>query len=104
MAFLNAERALNVTQGAADMSREEVKKLLDQQMVIEARYASMKNFAFDIMRDHRALEIKHAPMEREYLHYKDMLWSLRRKNDALKAENERLKQELTRQWRPTPRT
>ncbi|MGQ9834260.1 MAG: hypothetical protein ACUVRJ_10805 [Candidatus Villigracilaceae bacterium] len=94
MAFLRVERALNVTQGTADLSREEVKKLLDRQMAIEARYASIKNFAFDIMRDHRALEIKHAPMEREYLHYKGMFWPLRQENDALKAENERLKREL----------
>ncbi|HML20956.1 MAG TPA: hypothetical protein PKD09_04865 [Aggregatilinea sp.] len=94
MAFLRAETALSVTQDAAGLSGEEVKKLLDRQMVIEARYASIKNFAFDIMRDHRALEIKHAPIEREYLHYKSMVWPLRRENDALKAENERLKREL----------
>lgn len=46
------------------------------------------------MRDHRALGIKHVPIEREYLTYKSMVWPLRRENDALKAENERLKQEL----------
>jgi hypothetical protein len=93
MAFLRAERALSVPQGAAALSGEEVKKLLDRLMVIEARYASIKNFAFDIMRDHRVLEIKHAPIEQEYLHYKGMVWPLRRENDALKAEITRLNHE-----------
>jgi hypothetical protein len=94
MAFLRAERALSVPQDTEGLSGDEVKKLLDRQMVIEARYASIKNFTFDIMRDHRTLEIKHAPIEQEYLHYKGMVWPLRRENDALKAEVERLKQEL----------
>lgn len=94
MAFHKGERALNVTQGADGLSAEDVKKLLDRQMVIEARYASIKNFAFDIMRDHRVIEMKHAPIEREYLHYKAMVWPLQSENEALKAEVARLKQEL----------
>jgi hypothetical protein len=94
MAFLRAERALSVPQGAAGLSDAEIKKLLDRLMVTEARYASIKNFAFDMMRDHRALEIKQGPIEREYLHYKSIAWPLRRENDALKAEVEHLRQEL----------
>ncbi len=94
MAFLRAERALSVSEGVAGLSRDEVKKLLDRHMVIEARYASIKNFAFDIMRDHRTLEMKYVPIEREYLHFKGMVWPLRRENDALKAEINQLKQEL----------
>lgn len=94
MAFLKAERALTVSQDAAGLSDAEIKKLLDRLMVIEARYASIKNFAFDIMRDHRTLEIKFAPIEQEYQNFKSLAWTLRKENDALKAENERLKHEL----------
>lgn len=92
MAYLNAERALSVSQGAADLSGEEVKKLLDRLMVTEARYASIKNFTFDIMRDHRILEIKYVPIERGYLNYKRMVLSLEKDNEALRAEVTRLKQ------------
>ncbi len=94
MAFLKAERALAVTQGTGEFSAEEIQKLLDRQMVIEARYASIKNFAFDLMRDHRTLELRYAPLEREYLAFRNMVWPLRRENDALRAELARLKQEL----------
>jgi hypothetical protein len=94
MAFLKAERALSVPQGAAGLSSAEIKKLLDRLTVVEARYASIKNFAFDVMRDHRTLELRSAPIEREYLAFRNMVWPLRRENDALKAEVERLTQEL----------
>ncbi len=94
MAFLRSERALTVTSGAAGLSEAEIKKLLDRLAVIEARYASIKNFAFDVMRDHRTLEIRYAPLEREYLAFRNLVWPLRRENDALTAEVARLKQQL----------
>jgi len=94
MAFLRAERALSVSQGTAGLSGDEIKKLLDRLTVVEARYASIKNFAFDVMRDHRTLELRAAPMERENLALHNLVWPLRRENDALKAEVQRLKQEL----------
>lgn len=94
MAYLRAERALHVPQTVSGLSETEVQKLLDRLMVIEARYASIKNFAFDVMRDHRILEIKFAPIEQEYRSFKGMVWTLRKENDALKAENERLRRAL----------
>jgi hypothetical protein len=94
MAYLKAERALSVSQGAAGLSEAEIEKLLDRLVVIEARYAAIKNCAFDIMRDHRILEIKFVPIEQEYRSFKRMVWILRNENDALKAENERLRREL----------
>jgi hypothetical protein len=94
MAFLRAERALSVPQGTAGLSSAEIKKLLDRLTVVEARYASIKNFAFDVMRDHRTLELRSAPMERENLALQNLVRPLRRENDALKAEVKRLTQEL----------
>ncbi len=96
MAFLRSERALSVPEGAAGLSEAEIKKLLDRLTIMEARYASIKNFAFDVLRDHRALELKFGPIAAEYANYKEMVWPLKKENDALKAELARLRQEVER--------
>lgn len=101
MAFLRAERALAiVAQGADDLSGEEVKKLLDRLSVIEARYASIKSFAFSIMRDHRTLEMRFAPLEREHGAFRRMVGPLRDENEQLKREVARLKRELEEATQP----
>ncbi len=97
MTYLRAERALDVTQGVDDLSKEDVKKLLERLAVIEARYASIKNFAFSIMRDHRTLEMRFTPLEIEHRAFKAMLWPLREENEALKQEVARLQAALAAQ-------
>ncbi|MCZ7544928.1 MAG: hypothetical protein M5R40_16020 [Anaerolineae bacterium] len=95
MAFLRNERALSMgNDGAAGMSDSEVRRLLDRLATIEAEYAVMKSFAFNIMRDHQALELKYVPIERQYVAYRQLVSPLRKENDALKAEVERLRREL----------
>lgn len=45
----------HICPGCCRISARELQNLLDCLMAIEARYASIKNFVFDVMRDHRAL-------------------------------------------------
>ncbi len=97
MAYLRAERALQVAQGIDDLSKEDVRKLLERLAVIEARYASIKNFAFSIMRDHRTLEMRFTPLEIEHRAFKNMLWPLREENESLKREVARLQAALAAQ-------
>lgn len=91
MAYLRGERALTVSDGGAGYSAADLKKLLERGITIESKYAAIRNFAFSIMRDHRALEIKFDPMERQYHIYRNQVTRLRAENDSLQAENERLK-------------
>lgn len=102
MAYLRAERALQVAQGIDDLSKEDVRKLLERLAVIEARYASIKNFAFSIMRDHRTLEMRFTPLEIEHRAFKNMLWPLREENETLKKEVTRLKAALTAPIQDSP--
>ncbi|GEM_PF-4230145 len=94
MAYARAEKALSVTDGAAGLRDEEIKKLLDRAITMEAKHAAMKNFAFDIMRDHRVLEMRYDPIEKQYVAYKSLALRLKEENAALKGENDRLRQAL----------
>lgn len=95
MAYLRAEHALDVATDVAGYKADDLKRLLERSITIESKYAAIRNFAFSLMRDHRTLEIKCDPMEREYHIYRALANRLRTENDALKAENERLKRTLT---------
>jgi hypothetical protein len=94
MAYARAEKVLSVTDGAAGLRDEEIKKLLDRAITMEAKHAAMKNFAFDIMRDHRVLEMRYDPIEKQYVAYKSLALRLKEENAALRGENERLQQAL----------
>ncbi len=94
MAYLRAERALTITAGTSELRDDELQKLLDRAITMESKYAAMKNFAFDIMRDHQVLEMRYDPIERQFVAYKALALRLKNENATLKAENERLNQAL----------
>lgn len=95
MAYLRAEHALDVATDVAGYKPDDLKRLLERSITIESKYAAIRNFAFSLMRDHRTLEIKCDPMEREYHIYRALANRLRAENDALQAENARLKRTIT---------
>jgi hypothetical protein len=57
MAYARAEKALTVNGGAAGLREEEVKKLLDRAITMEARHAAMKNFALRRREFHKVILI-----------------------------------------------
>ncbi len=94
LAFLRSEKALTVADGAAGLREEELKKLLDRLNVIEAKYAAIKNFAFDIMRDHRILELRQVPIERLLVKHQELVRELKAENAALRSEVEKHRQSV----------
>lgn len=93
MAFLRAERALAASAGSAGPRDAEVRKLLKRLIGIESRFAAMKSFAFSMMRDHQAMELKYVAVERTGISNQALSDRLRAENEMLKAEIERLKRE-----------
>lgn len=91
IAYLRGERALTITGNEGEYNPADLKKLLERSISIESKYAAIRNFAFSLMRDHRTLEIKFDPVERECHALRTLVTQLRAENDALKAENEHLK-------------
>jgi len=94
MAFLRVQRALSVGGDVAGLRDEDVRRLLNRLVEIESRFAAIKNFAFDMMRDHRVMETQHVAIERTAVGYERLAARLREENLALRAENDGLKQRL----------
>jgi hypothetical protein len=94
LAFLRAERALTIPESAAGMRDAEVDKLIKRLIEIESRLAAMKNFAYDMMRDHRVMELQHEAIKLEANGYHRLAARLKEENLAFRAENEQLKYEL----------
>jgi hypothetical protein len=96
LAYLRAERVLTIPESVAGMRYAEVDKLIKRLVEIEGRLAAMKNFAYDMMRDHRVMELQHEAIKLEANGYHRLAARLKEENLAFRAEIEQLKRELAK--------
>jgi hypothetical protein len=96
LAYLHAERALTTPETVAGLRDAEVNKLLSRLIEVESRFGAMKYFAYDIMRDHRVMELQHEAIKLEANGYHRLAARLKEENLAFRAEIEQLKRELAK--------
>ena len=92
--YLHTERVLTIPETVAGLRDEEVNKLLSRLIEIESRFAAMKNFAYNIMGDHRIMDIQHTATQLEANGYHKLAAKLKEENLAFRAQNEQLEREL----------
>jgi hypothetical protein len=96
LGYLKGEKTLQAV-AAGTMTAEDLQKLISRMMETESRLAVLHFRAFELERANQNWELSTGAIQNESVGLRELAWRLREEIAALKAENERLRVQMTAQ-------